>query len=681
MHVLFEEDGDLKAGTVRLATDASFQVDSTSGKRIKVKAAAVLLRFEQPRADELLALARADAAGMDVDFLWQCAPQEEFGFEQLAREYSGRAPTAVEAAAILMRLQSAPVYFQRKGRGRFRPATPDVLRAALAAVERRRLQDELRDRMVDELVQGVLPGAIAAQGVQLLLAADRNTGEFKALEQAAHRLQISPLRLMLARGAIASPWHWHLAAFLARAFPRGVGFAADLPAPAGLEPALPLAVAPVFSIDDSATTEIDDAFSVRWNHGGAGASGAALTVGIHIAAPALAVVPGHPLDAVARARMSTVYAPGLKYTMLPDPWIEAFSLAQGRTAPVLSLYLELDPHTFAVLGTRTVLESVQVAANLRYDLIEADCSQERMAAGDLQGPYAAELLTLWRLAGVLRAEREKARGRPEAAGREEVSIQLDGAGDSARVRLYARRRDTPLDRIVAELMIHANSHWGAWLETLGRVGIYRSQALGRVRMSTTPAPHEGLGVSRYAWCTSPLRRYVDLLNQRQLIAAVRGDVAPHRRGDADLFSVVSAFDAAYTMYAEFQQAMERYWSLRWLQQEGVHRIEATVVRGDIVRLQGLPMTVRIAAAASHERGQRLELEIVSIDLVELAPDVRIAGVLTGAASPDAAADDGDPGAVDLDGMLPDAAAAPDGAAMPDDARAAGTVPSAGVAGN
>ena len=638
MQVLFEDDGDLKAGTVRSATEASYQVDSTTGKRIKVKASAVLLRFEEPRADELLVRASADAAAMDVDFLWQCAPQQEFSFEQLARDYCGREPGAVEAAAILMRLQSAPVYFQRKGRGRFRPAAPDVLQAALAAVERRRIQDQQRAQMAAELVAGVLPAAIAARGADLLIKPDRNGIEYKALEQAAHELQISPLRLLLNRGAIASPYQWHLQSFLARAFARGLAFSPGLPEPGLPHAALPAAPARAFSIDDSATTEIDDAFSVQ-------RTPESLVVGVHIAAPALAVTHGHPVDLAARARMSTVYAPGIKYTMLPEPWIAAFSLTEGSTVPALSLYLDLDPQTYALRTARTAVESVTVAANLRYDRIEDDITEEGLERGDLPLPFGAELSVLWRLANALRVEREHVRGKPELPGREEISIALeapDGSpdaapGDHTQVRLVSRRRDAPLDRIVAELMIRANSYWGGWLDERGVVGIYRSQSQGRVRMTTTAAPHDGLGVAQYAWCTSPLRRYVDLVNQRQLIAAVRGEAAPFRRGDSELFAVVSGFDAAYTVYAEFQEQMERYWSLRWLVQESVRRCEARVLKGDLVRLHGLPMTARLAGATAYERGQRLELEITSVDLVEIAPQARIIQALAADRDADAEA--------------------------------------------
>jgi exoribonuclease-2 len=316
--------------------------------------------------------------------------------------------------------------------------------------------------------------------------------------------------------------------------------------------------------------------------------------------------------------------------MLPEAWIDAFSLAQGRRVPALSLYLDLDPLTLETRAARSVLETVQVAHNLRYDLIEETLDEESIAAGTAPVPCAAALAVLWRLAVRLRGDRERVRGRPEPRYREEVSLQPEGEGGEARVRRVVRRRGSPLDLVVAELMIHANCHWGAQLDQAGRAAIYRSQSLGRVRMATVPAPHEGLGVAQYAWCTSPLRRYVDLVNQRQLVGMVTGQAAAHRRGDAELFAAVSAFEAAYTSYAEFQESMERYWSLRWLQQEGLHRVGAQALRGDVVRVDGLPLTLRVAGADALARGQRLDAELGAVDLVDLSVEARLAQVYAAA---------------------------------------------------
>ncbi len=628
-HVLFEDDGAFRAGTVLAATETALQVELPGGRRVKVKAAHVLLRFAQPAPAQLLERANTAAQDIDVDFLWECAPQREFEYAELAREYHGRAPTAVEAAAILLRLHGAPVYFHRKGRGRYRPAPPDVLKAALAAVQRKRVQEELRQQHVERLLAGDLPEPIARLGVALIVRPDRNGIEFKAVEQAAAQLQTTPLRLLLARGAIASAYRWHVDAFLATAFPRGTGFPPALAGPA-LPADLPLAAVPAFSIDDSATTEIDDAFSVQ-------RLGERVRVGIHIAAPAVAIGRGDAIDAVARERMSTVYAPGLKITMLPQPWIDAYSLNEGRTVPVLSLYADVAPADCAIVALETRAERVRIAANLRHDRLDEVVTAEAVAAGRLDLAQGEDLLFLHRLATALMQRREQVRGRPEPAGRVDYTFVLDGEGEHAHVTIRPRPRGAPLDRIVAELMILANSHWGGWLAQQRVAGIYRSQSFervggrvqGRVRMSTTPASHDGIGVEQYVWSTSPLRRYVDLVNQRQLVALATGRPAPYAGNDAELFSVVSGFDAAYTAYAEFQQRMERYWCLRWLRQNGLRRVAASVLRGDVVRIDATPLVTRVPGLPELPRGQRIELDVLGIDEVDLTVELRLHRVLGG----------------------------------------------------
>jgi exoribonuclease-2 len=655
MHLLFEEDGAFKAGTVLSGTDASFQVELPTGKRAKVKSSHVMLRFEQPAPAQLLKDAQQAAEQIDLDFLWECAPQDEFGFEDLAREYHGAAASPVQAASILLRLHGAPVYFHRKGRGRFRPAPAEILKQALAAVDRKRKQDELRHQLVDELKAGRLPPQIAAQGVHLIAKPDKQSLEYKAVEQAASELHLNMLALLLARGAIASPYRWHLDQFLVTTFPRGTGFAADLPPPQ-VPTDLPLAEVAAFSIDDSATTEIDDAFSVQ-PLGAAGAGGAdgagGWRIGIHIAAPAVAITRDHALDVVAKARMSTVYAPGLKFTMLPDAWVEAFSLNEGRVVPVVSLYVDIDKD-FTLSASQTRVEQVRIVANLRHDRLDDVVTPAAMEAGVVDAPFSSELVLLWRFARTLLARREAVRGRPEPLGRIDYGFELDFAGDApdenAVVRIKPRKRGAPLDLIVAELMILANSHWGGWLKQHKVPGIYRSQrrvmGVSRVKMSTTPGPHEGMGVDHYAWSSSPLRRFVDLVNQRQIVATARGTAAPYAANDAELFAIVSGFDSAYTSYAEFQERLERYWCLRWLRQENVKRIAATVVKGDLLRFDGLPLLTRVPGLPELPRGQRLELDLIALDEVNLAIEARLHQLLAQQAADETLEDEEEDAVVD-----------------------------------
>ncbi len=624
-HLLFDDNGDFKAGSVMSEAGASLQVELASGKRVKIKSAHVLLRFDAPAADALLPAARSLCADIDVDFLWECAPQREFGFDELAAEYFGHAPGPVEATALLLKLHGAPVHFHRKGRGRFRPAPPETLKAALAAIERRRLQEEAIEEQARAMAAGQLPPEIAVQAAQLVARPDKASLAWKAFERALALTRQTPERLLLALGAFESPRSLHVARFAAEYFPHGFGFAAhgDVLAEAAARlDALPLAEVEAFSIDDSTTTEIDDCLSVqsladgRWR------------IGVHIAAPGLAIAPGRELDLLARERMSTIYMPGDKVTMLPDALIGAFSLDAGREAPALSLYVDLDAQGERIVSRFSRAERIRVVDNLRHDLLDGalgeDALDEDTLGGDapIRHPHGQALRVLWRLTLALCAQRERVRGKPEPRFRSDFSFYIDRADGDERVRIVPRRRDAPLDRIVAEMMILANSEWALMLADHGVPGIYRSQLAGRVKSGTHPAAHQGLGVPQYMWTTSPLRRYTDLVNQRQLLAVLAGEKPPFAHNDAELFSIISAFEARYAAYLDFQHRMERYWCLRWVGQEGLRRAQAVAVRDDLVRLVDAPLYFRLPGAPAIAPGRHLVVDLLATDEVDLSIDAR-----------------------------------------------------------
>ena len=644
-HVLFEEDGAFKAGTVLADAGGSLQVEAASGKRTKVKSSSVMLRFPEPPPAELMQQAQRAAEGIDLDFLWECAPQDEFEFTGLADDYYGHPPSAVEAASLLFRLHASPVYFYRKGRGRYRPAPPDTLRAALAAVERRKEQAARVEVWAAQLAQGSAPDPIVREAARLLVRPDKNTVEWKALDRACELTRAPPARVLLKAGAFADAHALHLGCFLVDLFPHGLAFG-DLDEPA-LDDALataiaglPLSAVQPFSIDDSTTTEIDDCLSVQTLADGR------LRVGVHIAAPALAMRAGDPFDRIARERMSTVYMPGDKITMLPDAPIERFSLEAGRVVPALSLYVELDTEGRRIESSATQVELIRVAANLRHDRLDDLVTEAALEAPAPGAPdplaaleQGAALRSLWRLTLALSDERDVVRGKPEARHRVDFAFYVDRDADGLRtIRIAQRRRDAPLDRIVAELMILANATWGKLLADHRVPGIYRvQQPGGRVRMTTHPMPHQGLGVAQYGWATSPLRRYVDLVNQRQLIAVARGEAAPYAANDTDLFAVISAFDTRYAAYAEFQQRMERYWCLRWLTHQPGRRFEAVVVRDELVRLALAPLYIRIPelTAMRLAAGRRIVVDVVDRDELELAVSARFVEFAAQAAADEA----------------------------------------------
>jgi exoribonuclease-2 len=613
VQVLYEEEGDLKVGSVLAQAPASFQVESPHGRRSKVKAAAVLLAFERPGAAELLGEAQKFADGLDVQFLWECSAAREFGFQELARDYVGREPSPVEAAGVLMKLHGAPMYFYRRGKGRFQPAPEATLKLALAAVEKKKRVQEAIDAWAARLERFDCPAEIAALKDELLYGPDRNKPETKAFEQACRATGLGGAQLFARCGLLADPHDYHLRRFLHEFFPRGTGFPPHEvpPQPSGL----PLAEASAFSLDDIGTTEIDDAFSVRRLTDGL------LRVGVHIAAPALGFAAGSALDAIARERLSTAYMPGRKYTMLPDDVVAAFSLDHGGERAAVSLYFDVADDG-SIRGRHTKLERVPVAANLRH--AQYDVLNEAFAAGKQAGlPHEDELHDLWKVALALEARR----GRPSTGN---AIVDYTFYVEQGRVRIVPRRRGVPLDKLVSEMMILVNSAWGELLAERDVAALYRVQSTGKVRMSVHPEPHEGLGVGCYAWMTSPLRRYVDLLNQWQLVAALGGQRPPYARNSDGLLAALRAFEVTYARYDEHQRAMETYWSLQWLLQEGLESLDGAVLRENVVRIDGLPLVLRVASLPEIAPGTRVRLAIRGVDLLERTVSLDYRETLPGA---------------------------------------------------
>jgi exoribonuclease-2 len=683
MNIFYEEEGNFKVGSIMADNTTSLQIESVSGKRSKVKAANVMLRFTQPALAEFMAQAEALSETIEVEFLWECCPPDEFGADQIAAEYFGHAPSALEAAATLIRLHGAPIYFHKKGKGRYRAAPPDVLKAALAGAEKKRQQLALQARYTEQLSRFELPTEFATNIEQSLYKPDRNTIEVKALEAACAATHLSAAHLLHRCGALPSTQDYHLQKFLFEHFPKGTGFP---PVALSAWDELPLATSNAFSIDDATTTEIDDAFSVEKLPNGN------WRIGVHIAAPTLGMPRDSDGDKIAAQRLSTVYMPGAKITMLPDSVVEAFTLCADRVCPALSMYNEVDAATLEILGHESRVERIHIAANLRHDTLEPLFNEDTLAAGKLDYPYANELTLLWSLVQKL----EAVRGKPsdnstqmdynfhiesEELLMEPLAIRLGGQTTPAkslvmaghpndRVSITQRRRGSPIDKVVSELMILVNSEWGKHLAEHDFVGIYRTQQGGKVKMSTVAAPHQGLGVAQYMWSSSPLRRYVDLVNQRQIIAMLRDDEPAYPKNDPALYATMRDFDTMYGIYGEFQKNMERYWCLRWLQQEktkvealsrqtpspqsspasgrGSEREEqllipaneslrellvtAIVLRENLVKLADIPLVFRVPSLPESLPANTLvQLAIGEIDLLDLNVHARYVATIEGTA--------------------------------------------------
>lgn len=606
--VLFEEDGAFRVGTILSEAGAAFQVEAAHGKRSKVKAGAVLLRFDGQSLSGFMQEAASRATTLDPQFLWEVCGAGEFGFADLAQDYYGHPPAPLEATAVALALHASPMYFYRRGKGRYQAAPEENLRAALAGLEKKRRQQEQVDAWAASLGAGEVPPELAAKLDALLFKPDKMSLEWRALDQAATQAGLAPPRLLAKIGALAGPEDYFLRRFAYEFFPAGLGFpeVAPVAAPQGL----PAASSPAFSIDDHETTEIDDAFTVERLAGGR------LRVGVHIAAPALFFGRDHALEAIARERLSTVYFPGGKITMLPETAIAEATLAEGREVAAASLYLELDPDTLEITGTESRLERVPIATNLRIVELETRLHEESLAAGRVEGAHGEDLLLLWRLARKLRA----ARGAGEEKGEK---LDYTFRVEAGRVAIEPRRRGTPIDTLVSELMIHVNATWGRRLAEAGIPAIYRNQRGIKTRMEIEPGAHEWLGVTHYAWSSSPLRRFADLANQRQLAALLQGEDPPYT--GEELAAAARDFETVYEAYAEHQRHLERYWCLRWIAQEGLEGANATIVRDELVRLEGIPLVCRATGLPPSAPGDRVRVAFGEPDPWEVNLPCRYAG--------------------------------------------------------
>jgi exoribonuclease-2 len=651
MHLLYEEGGDIKVATVQFASGAgdaeSWQATSLSGKKIKLKAKEVWLRFEKPEPQTLMAEANTLSKEIDLQFLWDCAPDEEFGLLDVAREYFGAQATIPQQTALAIALQGAPVFFRRKGRGHFQRAPLEQLQAGLAALERKQKELEQQAAWQRELVAGIFPETLISQANQLLFSPDKNTSAYKALIAACTECGESPAQLMIRCGAISSPLQYHQGMFLKTHFPNGAAhngsLAVEQIALDAAISALPLAEVTAFSIDDSGTTEIDDALSVT-----ALADGGH-RIGIHIAAPGLVITKDDALDRVARSRMSTVYFPGDKITMLPDAVIAQFSLDEGAARPALSIYVDID--SVGVVDKDSLqlrAEMVPMGANLRLENIEHLVTEESLLDESADYPYRQELSILWAAAKLLHAGRQEQRVAsglraeqlgvidPNALARD-FHFQIKNIDGVERVEITPRQRGSILDTIVAEWMIYCNSASGRLLADNGLPGLFRTQkGWGplRTRMQTTPGPHEGLGLDYYAWCTSPLRRYSDLVNQWQLIALAKHGitakmVAPFPPRDAALMGIAVDFETCYSTYGEYQDRLEKYWCLRWIMQDEVPRqVFIRHLKEGMSRVEPIPLHLPVPEMATHPRMTRAEVSIADVDLLQLSAGVRILQIET-----------------------------------------------------
>lgn len=440
--------------------------------------------------------------------------------------------------------------------------------------------------------------------LSLINKPDKNSLEYKAANKASKELKLSLVEILFKLGYISSIDEMMESSFIRQYFPEGTELADFTIADHAND--LPLNQArKVFSIDELMTTEIDDAFSISAEDYG-------WLLGIHISAPSL----NPELLTIASERMSTVYYPGHKITMLPENVIAHYSLDQGKELPVVSIYFRLDSE-LNILENFSTLERVVVSDNLRTENLELYFNNDNL---DKEHGYAyePELKLLHKFALKL----EESRGR---ASVNQMMVDYSFAfSDDGKVQIKPRLRGNPIDKLVSELMILANCSWGRMLTNSFVPAIYRvKQPMYPVVMTLTPNSHTGLNVDYYTWASSPLRRAVDLVNQSQIISLLQ-QKKPLSAVDFAVANVVENFDDVYSSYLKFQDTMERYWSLRFIEQENIHKIKATFTFRNNVQLDGVPITLDASTITKAKPpGEEILLTIDNINFVNLTFECKL----------------------------------------------------------
>jgi len=300
--------------------------------------------------------------------------------------------------------------------------------------------------------------------------------------------------------------------------------------------------------------------------------------------------------------------------MLPDNIINYFSLNEGSTVPVVSIYFNLDEQ-LQIVDYFYEVEKIYIEKNLRLE--ELAIEEESDLLKDML--YSREIQLLYKFAITLEQQRGRVSVNPFSM---DYSFYLDTAGDIA---VQERKRGNPIDKLVSELMILANCSFGRALTNHFIPAIYRvKQRNYPVKMTTVPGSHIGLNVDYYTWASSPLRRSTDLINQYQIISMILGDKKFLTETTAELSYIVDNFDNIYASYLGFQDKMERYWSLRYMLDQELDKIQAVCLYKTQIQVIGLPLKLDIAGLLTPQaQGTIITLAITSIDIASLTLNFKI----------------------------------------------------------
>ena len=525
--------------------------------------------------------------------------------------YFSKEATEQERIALLFALNKH-ISFYNLGRGVFRKCSAEEIQQRQELIAKNLAEAILLADYTNDLINQKAPDSWSNLDIiKLINKPDKNSLEHKALQQASKELHLSILEVCVNAGLINDIANYFVQTFLKETFPHGINTTV-LPnsAPIDISNLEHNQALQVFSIDDSTTTEIDDAFSVE-------ALGDKYRIGVHIAAPAL----DSSLTHLVSENLSTIYYPGHKITMLPEEVIAKYTLDAGKTTPVVSIYFVID-NEFNIAEYYSKLETITIKANLRIEELEAIFNHDSL---DFQHNYhfEHELKLLYKFAIKL----EEQRGKPSVNS---IAPDYNFSFVDDKIIIKPRERGNPIDILVSELMILGNCSWGRLLTNAFIPAIYRvKQHNYPVKMTTTPDSHIGLNVDYYTWASSPLRRSVDYVNQHQIISLIRRNKDYYTEVSPIMASVVENFDAQYGKYLAFQDKMEKYWSLKYLIQENITEMVGVFVYKSKIHLMGIPLNIDGQGLIKNkDAGEHIKVLINNINLATLTFDFKLVELTT-----------------------------------------------------
>ena len=630
----FLDADQLKPGYVRKQERDRLQIIDPRGRHLSVNGDRVAIvhcatsESEFPKvAKGILGKVHARQAEVDIALLWESIGNSvrEFESPELAELFFSES-TPEATSAIFHALSEDNLFFKRNGL-RFVPRTADQVTTEQTRRTRQREREEVRDhltlavkRLVHERVEiasDLEPVVDRIQSWMRHKTGDEIQGILESLTGAAHARDAA-YDILVRSGRISNDDDRFLVmAGIEESFSSGHLNAAAGLVPPALSGRVDFRNLPAISIDDDDTVEIDDALTIYQD-------GSQYVVGIHIADASAFVTRGDALDAEALRRASTIYLPTKAVRMLPERLsTDLASLNKGVDRPVFTIEVRFDAD-FNRLEHRLVLGSIQVRERLTYE--EAD---ERIRGEDFG------LTALHRIALRLRAERET-HGAVNFR-RPELKIRVLRGKQKEEIRITSSDPNSASRIVVSEMMVLLNRLAADFAATNNLPVIFRTQeardplppepspipealafdklrrTFKRSRLSLTPGLHSGLGLSAYTQVSSPIRRYSDLVTQRQFTALLEGRPIPHTR--EELLHVLAIAEGAELEIRSLEDRSTSYWLLTFLARERMGVVLNAVIldRKGTVEVEGYYLRGKLPDPGTEEPGSIVQVTVDGID--------------------------------------------------------------------